>query len=265
MGPHMAWLSLVLAASIAQAALAAPLTRSEMTVFLQKASVVRSRSTSKGITSPVRLTLSDGRFIHDAAFQRVDEQKSVQEFGSGRREYNFVDSWRYNVAAFQIAELIGIGEMMPVTVERKLNGSTGALSWWVDTLMDEAERLKKKLQPPDSQDWNRQMQILRVFTELVNDTDRNLGNVLITPEWQIRMIDYTRAFRLSSSIRDAEIMRCDRKLLASLEALTLPLLTRATGRYLTPYEIKALLERRDKIVARVRQLIAAKGEAVVLY
>jgi len=145
------------------------------------------------------------------------------------------------------------------------SGSSGALSWWVDTLMDEGERLKKKVEPPDSQAWNHQMQTLRIFTELVNDTDRNLGNVLITPEWQIRMIDYTRAFRLSSAIREAEITRCDRHVLAALEALTLPSLKNATDRYLSPNEMKAVLERRDRIVARVRQLIADKGEAAVLY
>jgi hypothetical protein len=261
----MAWLSLVLAATLAQATAAAPLTREEMAAFLQHAAVVHSRSTTKGITGPVRLTLSDGRITHDAAFQRVDEQKPVQEFGDGRREYNFTDSWRYNVAAFRIAELIGIGEMMPVTVERKWNGSSGALSWWVDTLMDEAARLQKKLEPPDSARWNRQMQTLRVFTELVADTDRNLGNVLITPEWEIRMIDYTRAFRGSSTIREGEINRCGRHLLAALEALTRASLQSATERYLTPDEVKAMLARRDRIVARVRQLIAEKGEPAVLY
>src|SRR5262245_42233936 len=106
----MTWLSVVLAAALVQAP-PPTLTRSEMATFLQKASVVRSRTASKGITSPLRLTLSDGRLTHDAAFQRVDEYKPVQDFGNGRREYNFVDSWRYNLAAFEIAELIGIGEM----------------------------------------------------------------------------------------------------------------------------------------------------------
>jgi hypothetical protein len=267
----MTWLSLVLVATLAQATPvtpvtpAAPLTRAEMVAFLQAAPVVRSRSTPKGITSPVRLTLSDGRLTHDAAFQRVDEQKSVMEFGGGRREFNFVDSWRYNLAAFHLAELLGIGEMMPVTVERKWGGTSGALSWWIDTLMDEAARLKKKIQPPDSAGWNRQMQTLRVFTELVSDTDRNLGNVLITPDWQIRMIDYTRAFRLRSEIRDGEISRCDRNLLAALDAITLDSLTKVTEKYLTPYEIKAVIARRDRIVAHVRRLVADKGESAVLY
>ena len=109
------------------------------------------------------------------------------------------------------------------------------------------------------------MYAVRVFDQLIYNTDRNLGNVLITPEWQIRMIDYTRAFRLSSSIRDVEITRCDRRLLAALESLTLPFLKSATERYLTPSEMKAVLERRSRIVAHVRQLIADKGEAAVLY
>jgi hypothetical protein len=261
----MTWLAFALAATIAQAAPAASPSRQEMATFLQKAAVVHARSTKKGITSPLRITLSDGRLTHDAAFQRVDEQKPVQEFGDGRREYHFIDAWRYNLAAFQLAELVGIGEMMPVTVERKVNGSSGALSWWIDTMMDEAERLKKKLEPPDPTRWNQQMQTLRVFTELVADTDRNLGNVLITPEWDIRMIDYTRAFRLSSTIREAEITRCDRRLLAALEGLTLDAVKGAAARYLTPFEMKALLDRRDRIVARVRRLISEKGESAVLY
>ena len=52
----MTWIALALAATIAQAAAAAPPTRQEMAAFLQKASVVHTRSTRKGITSPLRIT-----------------------------------------------------------------------------------------------------------------------------------------------------------------------------------------------------------------
>lgn len=260
----MIWLPLALAATLAQAA-PATFTPEEMAAFLQQASVVRTRYASKGITSPLRLTLSDGRVTHDAAFQRVDERQMVHEFSDGRREYGFVDSWRYNVAAYELAGLLGIGEMMPVTVERKINGSTGALSWWVDTLMDEGERLKKKMEAPDVDAWNRQMHRLRVFTELVRDTDRNLGNVLITRDWQLRMIDFTRAFRTTPTIQAEQITRCDRKLLSALEALTPASVTAATKRHLLPNEINALLARRDQIVKHVATLVAEKGEAAALY
>ena len=56
---------------------------------------------------------------------------------------------------------------------------SGALSWWVDAKWDEGARLKKHIEPPDSEAWNQQMHRMRAFTALVADTDCNLGNVLI--------------------------------------------------------------------------------------
>ena len=75
--------------------------------------------------------------------------------------------------------------MMPVYVERRWNGQLGSISWFVPTLMDESDRLKKKIQPPNPADWNNQMYRMRVFSSLVRDTDRNLTNVLISPEWKV--------------------------------------------------------------------------------
>lgn len=241
------------------------LTREEMATFLKTAKVTRAKGIGKGITAPLRLTLSDGSVTHDAVFQSVDEHKPVMEFASGTREFNFIDSWRYNMAAFQLSELLALGDMMPVTVERKWQGKTGALSWYVDKIMDEDERIKKKLQAPDPESWNRQMFKLRVFAQLVDDTDRNLGNVLITPEWKVVMIDFTRAFRLWPTIKEAEITRCERRLLESLQGLTSEALSQATKGYLTPSEVKAVMTRRDLIVAHVKKLVAEKGEATVLY
>jgi hypothetical protein len=241
------------------------LTRDEMATFLKTAKVVRAKEIGKGITSPWKLTLTDGRTTHDAAFQAVDEHKASMEFAGGNRELNFIDSWRYNVAAFQLAELLGIGYMMPVTIERKWKGKSGALVWWVDKIMDEDERYKKKIEAPNPQAWNDQMFRLRVFSQLVSDSDRNLGNVIITPDWQLMMIDFTRAFRLWARIKAEEITRCDRKLLEALEGLSLEAVTNATKNYLDKSEAKAVMARRDLIVAHVRKLVAEKGEAAVLY
>ncbi len=241
------------------------LARDEMSTFLHTAKIIHSKTISKGVTAPVRLTLTDGYITHDAAFQVVDERKASMEFAGGRRELNFIDSWRYNVAAFQLAELIGIGDMIPVTVERKWQGKSGALVWWVDKLMDEDERYKKKIEAPNAEAWNKQMWRLRLFGQLVYDTDRNLGNVVITPEWKIMMIDFTRAFRLTTTIKEAEITHCERRLLNGLNRLTLEALTRATKGYLTPPEAHAVIARRNLIVTYVNKLVAEKGEAAILY
>jgi hypothetical protein len=89
--------------------------------------------------------------------------------------------------------------------------------------------------------------------------------VVITPEWKIIMIDFTRAFRLLATIKEAEITHCDRRLLDGLNRLTLDALKRATKGYLTPAEAQAVIARRDLIVAYVHKLVAEKGEAAILY
>ena len=60
-----------------------PLTREQMAQFLQTAKVIGHKGISKGVTSPARLTLSDGTLTHDAAFSRVNEHKPI------------MDSWKF--------------------------------------------------------------------------------------------------------------------------------------------------------------------------
>jgi hypothetical protein len=246
------------------------LTRDQMRQFLLKAKVTKSRDIGKGVTHPYRLTLTDGTLTHDAAFQSVDSRSNVANLqGSGggpRVEMNFVDAYRYNLAAEALATLVGLEHMMPVHVERDWNRKRGSLSWWVETLMDEGERLKKNIQPPDAIEWNNQMYRMRVFASLTRDTDRNLGNVLITPQWKVVMIDFTRAFRLQPTISsDKDLAKCDRALLAKLGELNKESIKQAVGDYLTGSEIEAVLKRRDLLVAHFNKMVAEKGESAVLY
>ncbi len=186
----------------AQAA-APPQTAQEIEAFMRTARVVRTRELSTGITRPLRLTLSDGAATHDAVFQRIDQKSAVFQPSRGPTEFNFVDSWRYNVAAYRLAVLLGLDGMMPVTIEYEYQGRSGALSWWMDSLMDERRRLKEKVQPPDVRAWNQDMYRMRLFASLVHDTDRNLGNVLVSPMWRVIMLDFTRAFRLRDEIQSS--------------------------------------------------------------
>jgi hypothetical protein len=242
------------------------LTREETRQFLLTAEIVKSRAIGRGTTGAKRLTLSDGRVTHDAAFVTVDERKGVMEFSKGGRELNFVDSYHYNIAAAGIAELLGLEEMSPVHVERAYLNQRGSLSWWIEAAMEEGERLKKNIQPPNPNAWNRQMYKMRVFANLVYDTDRNLGNALITPDWKLWMIDYTRAFRLWKQIKSpGDLTQCDRQLLERLRQLTAEAVEEKTRPHLSKWEIEAVMARRDLIVAHFEKLVAQKGEAAVLY
>jgi hypothetical protein len=220
--------------------------------FLQEADIVASKEIGKGVTRPYRLTLSDGSVKQDAAFQSIDERKwSEVEMQGGKTERNFRDYWGFNIAAFRLATAIGLPDLVPPAVERTWNGRKGALVWWVASQFDEEGRRKKKAMPPDVTSWNRQMRMMQLFTELTADTDRNMGNVLITDDWKLVLIDFTRAFRLRQNLKSPEkLAPCDPGTVARIRTLERDSLREALGPYAGPDEVSTLLARRDRIVER---------------
>jgi len=244
----------------------ATLTKDQIKAFLQNAKVIKEKPSSKGVTHPWRLTLSDGAITHDASFQSIDERTPAKKFESGKLEFGFVDSYKYNIAAYGIAELLGVDDMLPVYVERKWQGKTGSLSWWLPVKMDEAERAEKKIPAPDTDRWNKQMYRIRVFDELIYDTDANFTNVLIGEDWTVWRVDFSRAFRTSKELHDPKnLVKCERQLFEKLKALNTGDLAQKTKGYLSKAEVNAVMARRDKIVSTFQTLISEKGENEVLY
>lgn len=232
--------------------------------FLQAAKIVRMRDIPVGVTVPRRATLDDGRMKHDAAIQDTDERKSIYETAR-ITELNFRDSWSFNVAGYELAKILQLN-MVPPYVERKVDGRPASLSWWINDAMMGRERYQKKIEPPDPAAWNAEMYAVRIFHQLIHDTDPNLTNLLITKDWRIWMIDFSRAFRLMKVLtKPKELVKSDRRLLANLRTLTKQTLQEKTGRWLTEPEIDGVLARRDLIVALFDEAILQKGEAAVLY
>ncbi|HUE88967.1 MAG TPA: hypothetical protein VMO26_23045 [Vicinamibacterales bacterium] len=235
---------------VASTAVAQPsLTPEQQETFLENAKVVRTRDAGSGVTGTLRATLSDGVLTHDAHIQTVDV--SMTEFRSNRgTELNFKDTWRYNVAAYRLNQLLQLGRV-PVSVERRHRGQPGSFTWWVDdVLMDEGRRLKTKASAPDALAWNEQMWHVRLFDQLIQNVDRNVGNLVIDKTWSVWMIDHSRAFRLSNKLSSPKnLTRIERGALERLRALDADALSAAVGNYLTSFEKRALLQRRDAIVA----------------
>ena len=190
----------------------------------------------------------------------------MQKMANGTTEVNFADSYKYNIAAYALAELLGMDDMLPVYVERKWEGQTGSLSWWLPVKMDEQDRLRQKIEVPDKDTWNKQMYKILVFDQLVYDKDPNLTNVVISQDWRIWRVDFTRAFRISKDLETPKnLISCDRQLFEKLKALDANELAEKTKHYLTKAEVKAVMTRRDKIVLTFQQMVSAKGENEVLY
>lgn len=254
----------VLVSTAADTSATPTLTRAEMEQYLRSAKIVARRPIPDGVTHPWRLTLDDGQRSHDAHQQTVDIYEPTFPGPLGT-EINFRDCYNYNIAAYRLATLLGMN-MIPVSVERKVGGEAGAVTWWVDNvLMREKERYLNNIEPPDQQRWNEQMYRVRLFNELIYNMDANLGNLLITNDWDIWIIDFTRAFRLHESLRKPEnLTRVDRQLLERLRQLDRETLMRELRPHLRKSEIKGLLARRDRIVDLFDRKIAEKGEVAVL-
>jgi len=233
---------------VAQPATATPLSDDQIEAFLRDAKVVKTKSVGKGVTGTIRATLTDGTLTHDAQIQQIEEKKTQFE-AAGASEFNFEDSWRFNVAAYRVDRLIGL-QMVPVTVSRKWKSAPAAFTWWIDdVMMDEGKRLQDKTQPPDSGLWNEQMQMVRVFDQLIYNVDRNMGNLLIGKTWRVWAIDHTRAFRTQNTLKaPANVTRCDRQVIEGLKQLNKEGLKKSIGEFVTEYQINGLLARRDKIV-----------------
>jgi len=243
---------------------ATTMTDQEKEHFLLEAKVVKIKPLSVGVTNSQRATLTLGGITHDAHVQTIDEFK--QRFEGGTQvEINFRDSYRYNIAAYRLDRLIGLG-IVPVSVERKIGGKNASVTWWMeDVAMMELERYKKKIAVPDPADWNDQMYQVRVFNQLVYNMDPNLGNVLITKDWQIRLVDFTRAFRWYKTLRNPkELSHIDRRVYDGLRGLTDEKLAAAMGSILKKPEMEGVLGRRDKILEFFDAKVAKEGEAAVV-
>jgi len=259
---------LAVVASLSAQQPAAPegaLSPDRMEALLLEGEITRVRAAGGGVTGSQRATLTHDTLTHDAHLQDIDEERALFE-ARDRSEVGFKDSFKFNIAAYHLAQLIGF-EQVPMSVERRVNGKTSSVTWWVDDVqMDEEARAKSGAVGPNSERFFKQVYVMYVFDELIQNRDRNLGNILWTNDFTMWLIDHTRAFRIGRDLEKPErLLRIERTLLDGLRGLTREALETRAGRWLTGREIDAVMARRDRLVAHFDERIARMGEVAVLY
>jgi hypothetical protein len=232
------------------------LTSKQKEEFLVKAKIKQSKDAKKGVTGTSRVTLTDGTITHDASVQTIDDYKT-----NFLNEIGFKDTYKDNIAAWKLARLVGIEDMVPPSVKRPYQGKLASFTWWIDNVvMDESERQSKNVQPPDKEAWNEENNVMQVFDQLIYNMDRNQTNILIDDRWRLWMIDHSRSFRVHKSLKDSSLLKAvDRTMLAKMKTLDEAMLTKELGRDASKDEIRGLLARRDLIV----KLFDAKGDSVL--
>jgi hypothetical protein len=243
--------------------------RSRWEDFLKTANIVGAvqLGEDEGVTTPWKLTLQKDGVIRHGLWKNVS--------GS---PLGIVDSWLYEIAAYNLDKLLGLG-MVPPTVLKRFRGMAGSCQLWIE----ESAVLKKRLQEGlsskvlDKPQWLRQAYIQQLFDNLIGNEDRNQRNVLITPDERSFLIDHSRTFRTTKAFKETlpfsgdkfpgvGVMReLPRALVEKVRALDESSIREAVGKTLSGKEIGAVLARRELVLKEIDRLIAEHGESAVLY
>ena len=243
-----------------------PLEGEALEAFLRTAEIVDKETLQIGVTRSQRVTLKAGEHSVRAIWKTIDEYDSFKRFDDGSFERGFVDSYKNEIAGYELDKLIGLG-MVPPVVERRVGRDRGAMQLWVEGALMETERLKRGLTPKVPEYWNQQMFKVRLFHNLTCNTDfNNLGNILSDPDSRIYLIDHSRAFRTTKKLlSEGDLTRYSRSVLEGLRGLDNTLLKQKLGRWLSKSQIEGLLARRDLILQHADRLISESDQAEVLY
>ena len=223
----------------------------EFEEYLRKAPIERVEKVPIGVTRPERGFFAPGGLAASAA---------VKHLPMGQRA-GFWEAYKSEIAAYEVDRLLGL-DMVPVTIERRVGSDLASVQLWV-----EGCKLLKDVDQkacPRPIEWAKQVCRQRVFDNLVANIDRNAGNMLIDGEWNLILIDHSRAFASDRMPFEKEMTRIDRETFARLKALDEPsLMQRIRPLVLGDGSVKGILKRRDKIVAHFEKLALERGEAAV--
>lgn len=242
-----------------------PLGREGVLTLLRRGSVVDARPLGEGVSRASILVLEAGGQRLRAVFHDIDmsSRKPVQ---LGRKTaLFFVDSYRSQVAAYELSRLMGL-DRVPPTVKRIVLGRVGSAQLWIENATTWKEIRKAEAQIPEPAYVRRQLYDLRVFDNLIHNTDRNLGNILFDPDWNLWWIDNTRSFSLHRELVAPDLVeRCSRGLWRDLHSMDEEAVHERLRPYVSRAEIKALFTRRDLLIALLEERIAELGEDRVLF
>jgi hypothetical protein len=223
----------------------------EFEEYLKQAKVARLENVPVGVTKPKRAFFEPGGIAGSAAVKHLP--MSVRG--------GFWEAYKSEIAAYELDRLLGL-DMVPVTVERRVGSDLASAQLWV-----EGCKLLKDVDQkacPRPIEWAKQVCRQKVFDNLIANIDRNAGNLLVDGEWNLILIDHSRAFASDRMPFEKEMTRIDRELLARLKALDeAGLMARVRPWVLGDGPVRGILKRRDRIVADFEKLARERGEAAV--
>ncbi len=215
--------------------------------YLRTAEVVKMEDIGLGVTKPRRAYLAPGGPLDRMAWKTI--RPGIHQ--------GFWESYKSEIAAYELDKLLGL-DMIPPTVERRVKGDVGAAVMWISPTKSFKDLGGPPSAPPDKlAAWNRQLIRAKMFDNLICNIDPNLGNWLVDSSWNL-----SRSFTTKKDMVHG-MTRIDRELWDRMKMLTVESLTPALEKWIGSREIRAIIERRDRMQGVIDRLVAATSEAAV--
>lgn len=228
----------------------------ELEEFLATADVVKIEDVGDGITKPRRVTLHKDGVEERAIFKTVDITTTDVAY-TNRLESVFTDKFVYEVAAYRIDRLLGIG-LVPVTVLRTIDGELGSVQFWIEDAMKMQDAFDRDLPVGDTQLLLQRLMLMYVLDAMIYNIDRNFTNILVRPERDdFFLIDHSRAFRTAKklpSLKEQRRIPVPEPVARNLHDLDLNTLTTALDGLLKPKQIRAIDVRRRLLLDELGHL-----------
>lgn len=228
---------------------AAPLEEYLRTVTMQK-----FEDLSVGVTKPKKAFLPEGGPVKYLVWKVIPPGR----YGG------YWENYQNEIAAYELDKLLGLN-MVPPSVEKVYRGERGAAVMWVSpskSFKDLGGKGAPSAPEPFADMWARQLVKAKMFHNLVNDIDPNLGNWLVDPGWNLILIDFTRSFTQGTKMVH-ELTRIDLPLWTRMKELTEASLTATIGKYIGKGEIRSMLQRRDRMQQLIDKLVTERGDTYV--
>ena len=101
-----------------------------------------------------------------------------------------------------------------------------------------------------------------MLIKLNQGLNRNAGNLMVDDDWNLFLIDHSRAF-ITDKDMAVKMEHIDPELWNRMLALDEPALTAAIGKWVEGGVVRSILARREKMKIAIDKLVAANGEAAV--
>jgi hypothetical protein len=227
--------------------------RAEFEEYLKTAEVVGMEEIKVGVTKPRKASLAPGGLVDAIAWKVVPPGRST----------GYWESYKSEIAAYELDKMLGL-DMVPPTVEKRVKGDLGAAVMWCSPVKSFKD-MGGVPTPPGRYiaGWTRQLSRAKMFDNLIGNLDPNLGNWLVDPAWNLILIDHTRAFTSDKGMVHKKMDYIDGALWKKLEALTMEELEAKIGAWVGKGELRAMLQRRDAMVASYAKQAAANPDSVI--